>query len=75
MSLDLDCMPDVDGESESLRSDLMLFPTIHKRNSFKRNNSDMSELREGFKTPVPEKVRDGGGGNPFSANFLASRFP
>ena len=36
-------MPDVDGESESLRSDLKLFPTIHKRNNFKRIKSDMSE--------------------------------
>ena len=36
-------------------------------------------LREGFKNPVTENVRDGGGGTPlfrylFSVNFLASRF-
>ena len=38
MSLDLDCMPDLDGESESLRLELILFPPSYHY-QFKQGNS------------------------------------
>ena len=48
MSLDLDCMPDLDGESESLRSELILFPVFFfpptRHYQFKPGNIGLQQL-------------------------------